>query len=473
MRADVRAGVEGERRLGDGKIQPPPPIVDDRRELDPRRASRRRRAPSVTVCRVQARLPADDLLLVAAEREAHRPPGRARASSAASSASTPAPCFAPKPPPMYSEITRTCSGARPKRRASSRRASNMPCVDTQAVSASPSQRATAACGSSGDLHVGGRLAGQLDAGVGRRERGVGVAADGLARLLGEPLLGEPRLERRAERSASNAGASAARPAAAASGVSAATTAIGVARPRGSAVRRAVAAHRQRALRADHGPYAGRRRALRRGRARSRGSARPARAGRARGASPAADVDGVARARRSRARGPSWRVAGVPTTSSSASSGHVSTSSSSSTSTQTSSKRPSISRWDLTKPGLHATSCPEARRIARSIFGYAPQRQMLPAMRGADLLAARPRDARRGARSPTRSGPGVQKPHWSASSATNASWSAAAVAGEALDRRHGAALGRGDRQEAGGDGRPVEEDGARAAGALAAAVLRSR
>ena len=44
------------------------------------------------------------------------------------------------------------------------------------------------------LHVGGRLAGQLDAGVGRREGGVGVSADDLPRLLGEALLRQPLVE---------------------------------------------------------------------------------------------------------------------------------------------------------------------------------------------------------------------------------------------------------------------------------------
>ena len=44
------------------------------------------------------------------------------------------------------------------------------------------------------LHVGGRLAGQLDAGVGRREGGVGVSANDLARLLGEALLRQPLVE---------------------------------------------------------------------------------------------------------------------------------------------------------------------------------------------------------------------------------------------------------------------------------------
>ena len=72
-----------------------------------------------------------------------------------------------------------------------------------------------------------------------------------------------------------------------------------------------------------------------------------------------------------------------------------------------------------EPGPHSTSCPDARRIARSIFGYAPQRQMLPA-RATRIWS------RVGRGVSTRSAvadticPGVQNPHWRASSATNAS-----------------------------------------------------
>ena len=110
------------------------------------------------------------------------------------SASTPAPCFAPKPPPMNSEITRTLSLGSPNREASSRRASNMPCVETHAVSRSPSQRATAAWGSSGVWTCAGVSQRQLDEHLGSRDRRVGIAADRLARLLGEPLLLETGVE---------------------------------------------------------------------------------------------------------------------------------------------------------------------------------------------------------------------------------------------------------------------------------------
>ena len=59
-----------------------------------------------------------------------------------------APCLAPKPPPMNSQVTCTRSGSRSKARANSARASQMPCVDTNACSSSPSHCATPQCGSS-------------------------------------------------------------------------------------------------------------------------------------------------------------------------------------------------------------------------------------------------------------------------------------------------------------------------------------
>src|SRR3712207_7859830 len=51
--------------------------------------------------------------------------------SAAMNPSTPAPCLAPKPPPMYSHTTRTSSGGRPNARASSLRPSKIPCVRSE------------------------------------------------------------------------------------------------------------------------------------------------------------------------------------------------------------------------------------------------------------------------------------------------------------------------------------------------------
>ena len=130
-----------------GRSSRPPPSRRRPRARSPASVPSRR-PPSVTVWRVRARRPPTSW---SSWRESASRTGRpvARASSAARSASMPAPCFPPKPPPMNSEITRTLLGARPNRGASSRRASNMPWVETHAVSPSPSQRATAACGSSG------------------------------------------------------------------------------------------------------------------------------------------------------------------------------------------------------------------------------------------------------------------------------------------------------------------------------------
>ena len=91
-----------------------------------------------------------------------------------------------------------------------------------------------------------------------------------------------------------------------------------------------------------------------------------------------DVDRVARPRRSPAAGrrAAWRAA--RRSSRSASSGQVSRSSSSSTSDPDVLEAPFHLALRLDEPRSHAISCPEARRTARSIFGYAPQRHRLPA-----------------------------------------------------------------------------------------------
>ncbi len=324
-----------------------------------------------------------------------------RASSAASTASTPAPCFAPNPPPMYSEITRTCSGARSNRRASSRRASNIPWVETHAVSESPSQRATAAWGSSGDCTW---------AGVSKVSSTRVSAADSAAS-------GSPRTVSRGSSvkrcsvspassasgdSGSKAAASASMPAAAASGVSPATIAIGSPAHAGSSVRGLSPA----IVSGPSGPTTARTPAV--ARAASRSS--PVTLHRAKGARrtwawsiPGSWTSTVKRAAPLVRTGPSWRVVGEPTTSSSASSGQLSTSSSSSTSTQTSSKRPSISRCDLTRRGFMR---PPGRRHAGSRARSSGRR------RSGRCCRPSPRGSRRGsavrppraARSPRRSGP---------------------------------------------------------------------
>ena len=69
-------------------------------------------------------------------------------------------------------------------------------------------------------------------------------------------------------------------------------------------------------------------------------------------------------------------------------------------------------------------------------------------------------------------PGVQKPHCTAPCATKDGRERlrARVAGEALDRRQRAAVAVERELQAGGDGAAVDEDGAGAAFALAAAEL---
>ena len=136
---------------------------------------------------------------------------------------------------MYSAITRTCSGWRSKRRASSRRASKTPCVETHAVSSSPSQRATAACGSSGVWTCAGvsQVSSTVTSAAG--ERRVRIAAHRLGRLFGEALLVEPRARRRAAAAPRSRARGRRAPAAAASIVSAATAAMGSPAHEGSAV----------------------------------------------------------------------------------------------------------------------------------------------------------------------------------------------------------------------------------------------
>ena len=67
------------------------------------------------------------------------------ASRAAARPSTRGPNFAPKPPPMYSVITRTFDTGIFSVSASSSRMMKMPWVEAQTVSSSPSQRATRPC----------------------------------------------------------------------------------------------------------------------------------------------------------------------------------------------------------------------------------------------------------------------------------------------------------------------------------------
>src|SRR3954453_15730657 len=68
--------------------------------------------------------------------------------------------------------------------------------------------------------------------------------------------------------------------------------------------------------------------------------------------------------------------------------------------------------------------PAARRMARSIFGYAPQRQRLPAI-ASWICSSVGCGVRSSSAVALTIWPGVQNPHWRASSATNESCTAAA------------------------------------------------
>ena len=316
-----------------------------------------RRAPSVTVWRVHERRPPTTC---SSWRPSARRTGRpaARASSAARSASIPAPCFAPKPPPMYSEITRTCSGREveaPRELA--------PRVEDPLRRDPCRERVALPAGDGGvrlerRLHVRGRLAGQLDARVGAGERGVGVAADRLARVLGEALLGRGRPRARAAPAPRSSGARAARPAVAASGVSAATAATG------APAQRRLGGEQRLSPPIVNGP-SGPSTARTPGVARAASRSSPVTRQRATGArsTSAWSIPGELRRRpcsgprRPPARARPGAAPACRRRRSSASSGHVSTSSSSSTRTQTSSKRPSISRCDLTSRGFTRSPAP--------------------------------------------------------------------------------------------------------------------
>ena len=378
LRADARA--HGERHRADvrrtrrprapaprpGRPSRPRPSRRRRRARS-RSASRRGEAPSVTVCRVAARRPPTTWSSCRVEREPHRPAGRARELGGEERLDAGALLAAEAAADVLGDHAHTLAGS-PKRRESSRRASKMPWVETHAVSSSPSQRATAACGSSGRLHVRGRLAGELDPHLGGRERRVGLAAHALERLVREALLrrGPSRRRSGATRLVARGPARRARP-----------------RPPAACRRR-----RRRPARPAHagsavsdgsplivngpsGPSTARTPGVARAASRSsdvtRQRAVGARSTRA-WSMPGSATSTVYRAAPLARDGPSWRGAGRPTTLSSASSGQISRSSSSSTSAQTSSKRPSISRWVLTNRFVTRPPGPTRARIARSIFG---------------------------------------------------------------------------------------------------------
>ena len=372
---------------------------------------------------------------------------------------------------MYSEITRTCSGARPKRRGElATRVEDPLRRDPRGErvarpSARPRRAARAASARARASRRSPRHAASAPASAASGSPRTVSRGSSVNRCSVSPA------SRSSGGSASNEGASAASPAAAASGVSAATAATGAPAHEGSAVSGLLAAHRHRPIGAEHGPHA--RVAL----AASTSSpghatrARPARAGRARAASRQLDVDRVAGA-------PARAHRAVLPRGGRADDGEPGVVGPRLDLVVLVDEHPDVLEaplhlpLGLDQPRLHATACPDARRIARSIFGYAPQRQMFPAI-AARISSRLGRATEASSAVAETTCPGVQKPHCSASSATNDSWSAARVAGEALDRRHRTALGGGDRQQAGGDRAAVQEDGAGPAGPLAAAVLGPR
>ncbi len=105
------------------------------------------------------------------------------------------------------------------------------------------------------LHVGRGLAGELDPRVGPGERGVGVAADGLARVLGEPLLVQAGLEvERCQRL--EGGRERRKTCRRRLGRVRRDRRDGCTGPRGLGGQRAVAVHGQRSFGADHRPHPG-------------------------------------------------------------------------------------------------------------------------------------------------------------------------------------------------------------------------
>ena len=166
------------------------------------------------------------LLAVAVEHEPHGPARALRELDGHAAASKPAFCLPPKPPPMYSAITRTRSFGTSKRRVSSSRASKMPCVAIQQISSSGFHQATAACGSIGVCSCPGVSTWSSTRDLGGGQGGVDVAARVLERIAVDALVAEGGLDVDDERQRVDLQRERRTPALAAASVSAATTAIG-------------------------------------------------------------------------------------------------------------------------------------------------------------------------------------------------------------------------------------------------------
>ena len=191
-RAHVLAGVDREHRLRHREDPAAGAHVDHGRELDPRKRPVAARAERHRLPRPRAPA-ADDLLLVAPEGEADRPTGGAGELRGEERLGPRALLGAEGAADVlgdHAHLLRREVEA-PRQLASG--------VEDPLRRDPGGERVALPAGDGGmrlerRLHVRRGLAGQLDAGVGPGERGIGVPADGLARVLGEPLLVQARLE---------------------------------------------------------------------------------------------------------------------------------------------------------------------------------------------------------------------------------------------------------------------------------------
>ena len=192
-RADVLAGVERERGLLDGEHPAAGAHVDDGRELDrlQRPVAARAEGDRLTRPRPPA---ADDLILVTRQREPHRParrPGELGGEERLDARSLLGAEAAADELRDHAHVLRREPEA----------GRELPARVEHALGRHPGRQPVAGPARDGGvrlerrLDVGGRLAGQLDEHLGACDRPVRVAADGLARILGEALLLEPGVER--------------------------------------------------------------------------------------------------------------------------------------------------------------------------------------------------------------------------------------------------------------------------------------
>ena len=348
----------------------------------------------------------------------------------------------------------------------------MPCVEMCACSSSPSHCATAQCGSSACCTCADVRVLALDDHVGLAHAGLDVAALVLDRILLQPLLGQRlgRVDDEAELAVARVqrcdrGAHRCR-------VLAREGRHGRARVGGLALEDRPAPLLDVLVRGrEHGVHARHRAAPPRRRARP-SRVRAASARRRPGACPAARCRRRSARRRRRAAGRSG--AGRACRRRSARGRPPRPRGSSSTSTQRSSKRPSISTRRLLQLG-HQPRAPRRRAARRARCpGYAPQRQRLPLIARAHLLARRLRvrgqQRRRRDDLAGRAEAALERVLLDERALQRRQ---RALVAEALDRRDLAAIGLGGEQDAREHRAPVDEHRAGAAGALGAGDLRAR